>query len=288
MSEKQKNKSMQVICFSALWLAFSSVWFSSLSIASDLEVLPTSRHQQYLTYGLFTDEQSTAAFRSEGKAWTAVGGFISLLELKDTPLNPQLVAHGLASAGMRINTRGDTLLTDTVDARAGLAIDLKFTDSLRASLTWTHQSGHISDNVPDKDLIGSNLGNEELSLRVIKDLDHSIRLGGSLRPFLGTEPTMQTFGADQFFEWFLNGEALTQHKFSPFFATGLEEYGLHEIDFSFHAQVGLAIGNHFDETKTSSMRVVFGYYAGVDPRLKYYQFKNLKSNFMYGGFMFDL
>ena len=277
-----KNKTLPLLSIIVCGICLSS--FSR----AEVELLPVSRHQQYLTYGLFTDEQSTLVFRSEGRAWAGVGGFVSLLEFKDLKWQPQLVVHGLATAGMRINTRGDTLLTDTTDARAGFAIDLKFSNDFRGSITWTHQSGHISDNVPDTTLIGSNLGNEELSFRVIKDLDRSFRFGGSLRPFLGTDPPMKAFGADQFFEWFFKGAAQSPHEFSPFMATGLEEYGLNEIDVSFNVQIGFAIGNHFDEVKTSAMRAVLGYYAGVDPRLKYYQFRDSKANFLYGGLMFDI
>lgn len=271
----------------ALSILIGFVSFIEISHA-EIEFLPNSRHQQSLTYGLFTDQQSTLVFRSAGQAWAAVGGFISLVELKDWAYQPQLILHGSSSASMRINTKGDTLLTDTVDARVGLGFDLKFTESLRGSITWTHQSGHISDNVPDTDLIGTNLGNEIIAFRVIKDIDRTFRFGGSLRPFLGTEPKMKAFGADQFLEWFFRGAPESKHQFTPYFAAGFEEYGFNQIDLTFHAQIGFMVGNHFDEIKNSTLRTVFGYYNGVDPRLKYYQFKNRKSEFIYAGVMFDL
>lgn len=260
----------------------------SANAFAGMQVLPDSRHQQYQTYGLFFDQQSLLAFRQEGRAWGALAGSIAALELTDWKWNPQLVIHGSANASFKINGKGDTLLTETIDARVGLAVDLKFESDFRGSIIWTHYSGHVSDNVADLDLFGSNLGNEVLDLRLIKDIDTSYRFGLGIRPTLGSDPGMIAFGAEQFFEWFPTGEAADPHHFAPYFATGFEEYGRHAIRFTWHAQIGIAAGNHFGETKHSSLRGVVGYYNGNDPRLKYYQFKDRRVDFFYGGVAFDI
>ena len=253
-----------------------------------LVILPESRDLQYRTYGLFFDQQSTLVYRNGGHALGAIGGTIAVLEAPEWRWNPQLVANGSANAAFTLNSRGDTLLTETVDARVGLALDLRFDQSFRGTIIWTHQSGHISDNVPDTDLIGSNLGNEVITLRVIRDIDREWRLGGGLRPTVGSDPGMKVFGAEEFAEWFPWKADPNPHHFSPFVAVGFEEFGRQDIGLTFNAQAGWAAGDHFSELKHPGLRIVVGYYNGADPRLKYFQFKDSKVEFVYGGLMFDI
>ncbi len=255
---------------------------------ADLIFLPESTHQQFETYGLWIDQQSTLVYKSGGRAWGAIGGAISLFGEKNWKWTPELVLNGSANAAFRINQNISSLLTETDDARVGLSLDFHFEDDFRARLGWTHQSGHISDNLEDLDLFGENLGNEILSFRLVKDLEYKLRFGGSLRAVVSSDPGMKVFGSEQFFEWFLWGATQNTHRFYPYLALGLEEYGRQQIDLSWHIQIGAVAGNHFLAQKHSSLRVVMGFYSGNDPRLKYFQFKNAKTHFGYFGFMFDL
>lgn len=251
-------------------------------------VLPESKHQLFETFGLYIDEQSMILLRDSGRAWAAIGGSLGLLGNEELPLKPQLVIHGSANAAFQINQRGDTLLTQTVDARLGLAIDLQFDESFRGNVTWTHQSGHVADNVPDLDLFGSNLGNEIIDFRVVKDLQSKIRVGGGIRPTVGSDPGMIVFGEEQFVEYFPFEEGANPHEFKPYIACGFEEYGRGTIQFSSNFQIGYAAGSHFRKERHSSLRAVLGYYTGNDPRLKYYQFKHSRLGFAYAGLAFDL
>jgi len=237
---------------------------------------------------LFIDQQSTLIFKSADKAWGALGGFITLAELSSCELKPQLTLHGTANVGFSINSAGNTLLTETVDARVGLTVDLEFNPELRGSVMWTHQSGHISDNIPDKDLIGSNLGNEIIDFRVIKDWNKTFRAGVGLRTLASSDPGMQGLGGEEFAEWFPYSFSEDTHHLNPFIAVGNEQYGRASIENSFNAQLGLAAGSHFLPKKVSSLRLMLGYYNGVDPRLKYFQFKHGRSEFGYGGLMFEI
>ena len=108
-----------------------------------------------------------------------------------------------------------------------------------------------------------------------------------IRPTVGSDPGMVAFGAEQFVEWFPYGES-GPHSFSPYLSAGTEEWGRHAIRLTSHVQVGFSAGNHFSPNKTSSLRVVLGYFNGNDPRLKYYQFKDSRVNFFYGGLAFDI
>ena len=279
-----------------LFIPFLWIGLVSLNARAELTVLPDSRHQLFQTFGLFIDEQSSLIYLSGGRAWGGLGGTLGLLGIDSLPFHPQLIAHGSSQAAFRFNQRVDTLLTETVDARVGLALDLELGDELRASLKWTHYSGHISDNVPDPELIGSNLGDESLGIRIVKDCKGHARMGGTLRPFVGSEPGLKAFAADQFIEWWWGGtngdgkadETLLAHHFTPYLAAGLEEYGREKVELSEHIQGGFFVGSHLSGVKRPSLRVTLGYYSGIDPRLKYFQFKNSKSNFAYLGVMFDL
>jgi hypothetical protein len=268
-----------------LWILVLCFLFSHIARA-EVVLLPESRHLQYQTYGLYIDEQSTLIFRSGARAWGAIGGSLALLGDDEIRYKPQLVAHASANAAYQLNTSGDTLLTQTIDARVGLALDLEFTDSLRGAIIWTHQSGHVSDNVPDMDLFGSNLGNEVIDFRVIKDIDTNWRLGAGFRPTVGSDPGMNFFGAEEFAEYFPWGE--DQHSLKPFAAAGFEEYGRDYLRLSSNVEIGLAAGSHFKAEKHPAFRIVLGYYNGNDPRMKYYQFKFSRQEFAYGGLMFDI
>ena len=269
-----------------LFLIF--ILIKTTPVKADVIFLPESRHQQYRTYGLFIDQQSSVLFRNSGKAWGSLGGAIGIAEFTGIDFKPQLTLHGSANTGFSINSKGDTLLTETIDARIGLSADFEFTSEWRGTLIWTHQSGHISDNVPDLDLIGSNLGNEILTFRFIRDIDQRWRLGAGLRTVVSSDPGMQGLGGEQFIEWFPNQFSENSHNLNPFIALGTEEYGRSHVELSFNAQVGLAAGNHFLPKKISSLRLVMGYYNGVDPRLKYFQFKRVRSEFGYAGLMFEI
>lgn len=255
---------------------------------ADFIFLPESRNQQFRTFGLFIDEQSSVLIRNAGKAWGSLGGAIALAELSEHELKPQLVMHGSANTGFSINKAADTLLTETIDARIGLSVDLNFNPEFRGMVMWTHQSGHISDNVPDADLIGPNLGNEIITLRVLRDINTRWRLGGALRLTVSSDPGMQGLGGEQFVEYFPHEFSEDSHKLNPFIALSTEEYGRSRVELTFHAQVGFAAGNHFLPRKISSMRFVLGYYNGTDPRLKYFQFKRARSEFGYAGVMFEI
>ena len=252
------------------------------------QVVPESRDQQYRTYGLLIDQQATLVMRTAGRAWGGLGGEIALIEADHLPFKPQLVLHGSASAAFRLNERNDTFLTETDDARVGLAIHGEFSPGTRATLAWMHQSGHISDNVLDADLIGPNLGNEIISYRMIHDVDRSFRFGGTLRAYVGADPGMKALGFDQFGEWFPTGVPTDYHQGAPYLAASFEQYGRNHLDFSSNYQLGYMVGNHFDPVKHTSMRAVLGYYQGNDPRLKYYQFKTSRVQFGYLGLMFEI
>ena len=125
-------------------------------------------------------------------------------------------------------------------------------------------------------------------LRVVYDIDHNWRIGATIKPEIDSDPPGQWFGADQFVEWFPIGLDKNFTGGSPYLAIGLDEGGLHDVEITYHAQLGLLYGNHFAPEKKPAIRIVAGYYSGWDPRLKYAQFLNSKVSFFYGGVMINL
>jgi len=251
-------------------------------------LMPESRHSLYRTYTLLYDEQTSLIVRDGGSAIGIIGGYFTVLEATGLPGHPQLSLHGTAASYFAFPTGSGPLLTQAVDARVGLALDFEIDPSNRASLIWTHQSGHLGDDVVNPVLAAKNLGNEILTFRFIHDIDDTARLGASFRPNVSADPTMLVFGAEQFAEWFPWHAAKNPHSMAPFVGFSMEEYGHSSLDLSANFMIGLASGNHLQGTKHPSLRVVMGYYSGTDLRLKFYEFDKTMMKFAYGGIQVDI
>jgi hypothetical protein len=128
-----------------------------------------------------------------------------------------------------------------------------------------------------------------LFARFVYDLGVYMRAGVTFEPVIHGGPDAQFFGANQFVEFFPLGAQDDQHKPSPYVAASLIEGGTAAFgnQLTFHAQLGAYFGNHFSSDWKATLRPVFGFYTGADPRLKYFQFKNETTTFWYLGFMFD-
>src|SRR5262249_17828519 len=157
------------------------------------------------------------------------------------------------------------------------------------SLGFSHFSGHAADGVLDEKLAPPDMGDNLLTLRAVHDIGDQFRFGLTLKPFLFSNPSMVWVSADEFAEWFpLGAAARRPGRGSPFLALGLGEAGLEKLEMTYHVQAGLQFGSHFGPEHGQAMRLVVGYYHGVDPRLKYATFLNSKWEFGYLGLMFSL
>ena len=172
---------------SAFWLAplFGLGLASTAHADLDLQFIPESHHQQYETFGLWPDDHTSLLWINGGRGWGGIAGTMAFLGSE--PLQTQLIVFASANASYRISPTEATLLTDTIDARAGLQLEHTFDEENRAYIGWTHYSGHISDNIQDPSLIGSNLGDELIDIRYLhdfpqigaggRDVDADLRLG---------------------------------------------------------------------------------------------------------------
>lgn len=256
-----------------------------------MELLPESRDEQFRTFGLFIDNQTSFLYMptvnnmdNNSNIWLALGGSFALAELHDWYGSPQLLVYASVNAGDRLKAGGTTILMETIDIRAGLSYEMSFSDKSRLAVSWMHQSGHTSDDVLDPELVHPNLGNEELLFRFIHDIDERFRVGGTLKPYLGSDPGLVRFASDEFGEWYPWGTASAFGKPTPFIAAGLEQWGPDKVRLTSHVQLGAYIGNHLQPLYKPNVRVVAGYYNGMDPRFKYAQFKVLTDHFYYAGF----
>jgi len=267
---------------------------SFFSITSRAEIIwnPDSDFGQYQSYGMFFDPTSMLVTRGGGAAWAKIGGSAAAMEFQTMGHKSQLVIQGTADASYRLVSdlsKGEILTKfETVDARVGLGYTVKLTDSWRGALIWTHESGHISDDIEDKSLIGPDVGNETFDFRVIHDIDRKWRLGGGLKPYMKSHPSMMYLWAEQFAEYFPYGASKDIHHFSPYITGGLVEGGVDHMDVTFNVQIGLAAADHFREGHTQGMRALIGYYNGLDPRMKMLQYKHYTQEFLYAGFAFEL
>lgn len=275
------------------WFFAALFFVTSLAARAEVILNPDSRHAQYLTYGLFFEPQSMLVATSGGNAWAAVGGYIPLVEFAGLRYSPQLVLHATANCSYRLveEFSTGTILTkfETVDARVGLSYDMRLLQDLRATIIWTHYSGHISDNVADVSLIGPDVGDEAVNFRVIRDIGKTWRYGGGFRPILRSHPSMQFLAFEEFVEWFPYQTPVDHHHLKPFVAAGLEQYGNDSLELTAHLQAGFTTADHFAEKdQKAEMRFVVGAYSGADTRLKYFQYRHLDSHFIYAGLVIDL
>jgi hypothetical protein len=267
-----------------LGIMLTAILFASSWAHADWLTLPESRDEQYRTFGLFIDNQTSALFvPGVDNVFLSLGEQIPLLENTGWYGSPQIIVSASVFAGDRMNDNGTTILMETIDIRAGLSYEFSFDKKSRMSISWQHQSGHTSDDVQDSDIVHPNLGNEQIIARYFRDIDERFRVGGTLKPYFAADPGMEHWGSDEFGEWYPWGTAASFGTFTPFIAGSLEQYGPNHIQLTFHAQVGAYIGNHLRPLYKPNVRVVAGYYNGVDPRLKYAQFKDGLQRFGYFG-----
>ncbi len=266
-----------------------TLFISSVAFAK-LVINPQSDFGQYESYGLFFDPQSELYGRSGGNAWGALGGAVALLGFPDLKYPGQLVIHGSANASYRLQDANGMTETkfETIDARVGLSYDMEFTKTWRMAIIWTHESGHISDNIADPSLMYVDVGNESLDMRVVHDIDRRWRLGAGLKPYFMSHPNMKFLWAEQFAEWYPLGASPTPQQIRPYFAASLVEGGVKDMNMTVNVQAGFAAADHFSEGHTQGMRALIGYYNGNDPRMKYLQYKCATQQFAYAGLAFDL
>lgn len=262
---------MRSICFLLV------VFVAAHASAKDLTVLPASRHQQFLSYGIFTEEQSNLLLRDGGKAWGGIGMALPLAELSSWASRPQIVISGTVVTGL--SPRGGVR---TIDGRFALALEFSFTEALRLSFALEHASGHIGDADADAALMPINVGDDSLVVRGVYDIASRFRFGVSLRPLIGADPEGQHFAADQFAEWFPFGTNEEQGG-TPYLALGLQEFGLHDLALTWHAQAGVYFGSHLGEVHRPTLRFVLGFYHGRDPSLKMAQLAGAFATFPYVG-----
>lgn len=259
-----------------------SLFFLLPTARAEFELLPQSRDQQYRTFGLFIDNQTSALFMpNSNNVWLALGEQFALVENKDWYGSPQLIVFASVNAGDRLG--GSVILVETLDIRAGLTYEFSFNEHQRMAITAMHQSGHTSDNVLDQSLVSPNMGNTQLLFRYFHDIEDKFRLGATLKPYIGSSPDMLVWGSDQFVEWFPWGTAEKSTSPTPFIAGGIEQYGHSAVNWTYHVQAGVYIGNHMKPLYQPNLRFVAGYYNGVDPRFKYLSFDNGYQRFYYLG-----
>jgi len=166
---------------------------------------------------------------------------------------------------------------------------MTFSDTFRGAIIWTHDSGHISDNVALPELIGPDVGDEYFDFRLIKDTeDQHWRYGGGFDPALKSHPTQQWFSAEEFVEWWPHGPSKNPHSAVPFVAGGLQQYGTDAIELTGNIQLGWATGDHFSPHFEKAWRFVIGAYSGQDMRLKYYKYEGTQTHTVYAGFFLDI
>lgn len=263
---------------------------AAIPARAGLLFLPATRHQQYQTYALFTEEQISFIFRNQNRAWAAIAGDFALAEAPDWFGKPQVIVNGSVATSFLSKGSLIDFNVETFDARFALLIEMTVAPEWRVQWGVQHNSGHTSDGLKDLALVAPNLGQDQFQVRVLRDFHEHFRVGATFAYLLDKDPeTTEPFNLNQFAEYFpLGAETGLPGNAQPYLAVGLEEYGTPQYDFTYHAQVGLLFGKHFQPEHQQSLRLVLGYYHGVDPRLKYAVFLHSMWDFFYGGVQLNL
>lgn len=255
------------------------------------QVFPKSSHQLYETYALFVDDQFSLMAYGAARYWGSVGGTFALAGNPESPLHPQVFGIASVQANMIFDNSG-RIYSDEIDVHAGGGVDLTINPVMRVSLGFIHFSGHVADGAVDPSLLGINynLGDNMFFARFVYDFAQYARFGVTFEPVMHGGPDAQFFGANQFAEFFPLGAQDEQQKPSPYIAASLTEGGTSQFgeQLTFNAQIGCYFGNHFSADHRATIRPVFGFYTGADPRLKYFQFEDSTENFWYLGGVIDL
>lgn len=247
---------------------------------------PEKKEHLFQTFGLFNEEGETAIYNQGGeKFWGKIGSRITLFDVDSIFLKPQFILNAGVQASMR--RHGKQFLTDTIDVRVGMSALFSINTTTRFMFALSHLSGHAMEDIPDKDLIPLNVGDESIQFRILHDYGKNFRFGGSLKYVFGTEGSIKRFNADQFLEWLPLGERNSSHLSTPFMAMGFEENGFDKYILTSHFQTGLYWGSHLDPKHDEIIRLSLGVYSGLDPRQKYAHYKRTKSSFGYFGLSYE-
>jgi hypothetical protein len=261
-----------------------------LIAVAQASVVPDVDKKSHLfqSFSLLTEEgQSAFYYQGGNRYWGAVGSHITLFEEAALWGRPQLVLD----AGVQASLRKEYIefLSDTLDVRVAISGLFTITPTTRMLISIGHLSGHVLEDVPDKDLIPTNVGDDAIRVRVIHDYKDHLRFGGTLKYIFSTVGEIKKFNADQFIEWLPVGEKNEANNStgSPFTAIGLEENGIDKYILTTHLQAGLYWGNHFNEKHSDVFRLSLGWYKGLDPRQKYAHYKKNQSSFNYIGLAYE-
>lgn len=268
-----------IICFAL---------FSIISLNSFSTVIfhPEKKGHLYQTFGLFTEEGQTAFYNRGGSNyWGEIGSRITLFDVDSIWGRPQFVLNVGVQASLR--NKGKEFLSDTLDVRVGVAGLFTINPTTRLMVAISHLSGHALEDIPDKDLVPLNVGDESLQFRIIHDYEKMARVGGTLKYIFGTEGDIRRINLDQFLEWYPLMERSSEHVSTPYMALGFEENGFNKYVLTSHIQTGVYWGNHLDPKHDEIMRLSLGAYSGLDPRQKYSHYKRTKAHFGYLGFAYE-
>ncbi len=282
------NKSILNFKFNLIWIG----WVLCLGVGplarASWEFLPESRHQLFQTYSFFIEQHNILVYRGEGRYWAAVSANLPLVGNNELSTHPQLLFHFSGNDSMHVDDEGG-VFTETLDTRIGLMFEIVTPQflGLKWSIGLFHESGHTVDGSQDPSLAPLNLGDNVLRARVLRDFGTKIRAGITYVPVIHAIPDNLNAGMNEFIEYFPWGSK-EDHSASPFLAMGLANGISFTGSSTFHAQLGLSFGSHFQDRHTHDARLVVGYYNGVDPRAKYSQFDGDRGAFEYLGIMFDI
>lgn len=251
----------------------------------DFTFLPNSRHQQYQSYALILDDHAYGLMTRKQSILGQMAGHIAFLEFPTLWGSPQFVFS--TSINTILKLKHYDIFTDTADTYIHFLLEFTIDPTTRFSFGFRHQSGHVTEDTPDQTLHDLNCGIDAFYLRFVKDFQQKLRLGATIAPVIESIPHQSYWEVNQFIEWFPWGVNEKEKVFNPYISYSLSESGWQSFTLTHQIQIGAYLGKHFSDQHATTIRVVAGYYNGLDLRLKYATYRDKHGKFFYLGLMAD-
>jgi|GEM_PF-4572732 len=121
---------------------------------------------------------------------------IPLIGFSDSS-KPQIVMTSSYFANVNGNR-----LTQTIDYRMMLSYDTTLNSDILIRVGYNDSSGHANDDIIDKSLLGLDLDEDNLVLRLVYKGNRKFRFRFTLLPLVHADPKRQWFSSNQFIDFF--------------------------------------------------------------------------------------
>ena len=181
-------------------------------------------------------------------------------------------------SGVEVTLRnaGATFFSESLDLRVGFIWTHPISKKLWLALGMQHTSGHVMDDVLEKNLTPLNVGIDGIPFRLVYNPSSQLRMGLHGVGSVGSDPVSRTIAGGSFFEYRFFEPS---ERIGFFVASDIYLPENLFISVSTNEQIGYSYhkGN-----------LILGYHSGADTRLKHQLYLGSRADFWYAGVSFEI